>query len=480
MSSSPHTDSFALLVDFDWQNQRDQQLNPDLLHQRDRRIGLSLSASLPPREQARAWLARLHPNSQELPGQQITQRFGWVTAAIALLGVMTGISTFAGLLAYDGSQRINVLLILLLVLMQLVFTLLSCTVAARGVPSAPWFSSGRLAGLLSLLLPGDKSSLSLFHHQHGLKPLYPWLVLRFSQFFACAFSASALLCLLLNVTVQDLAFGWSTTLQISATTLHGLVSTLALPWQAFFPSAVPDLALIEQSRYFRLAGSAQSGLDNPALLGQWWPFIAMCWLSYALLPRIVLAIWIERRWRRRLAGQLEQHPGFQPLFRRLHRAWVGTASEQQESDTEAVAAVSHAAITMPKLKAAKVVHWADTAYGHPDLRQIVPTLDADDSYCAGGGHGLDQDEAVIEAFSHLPDDLPVVILVKAWEPPLAELQDFLLDLRNLNRHNSFYLLPINPGQKLEPAESKYLPQWQHFITRMDDAHLHLVKAADAD
>ena len=82
-------------------------------------------------------------------------------------------------------------------------------------------------------------------------------MLTFNQVFSVPFFAGAMLIFTLMVAVTDLAFGWSTTLQIEATQVHTWVAALAAPWASLFPSLVPDLSLVEVSRFFRLEGFAR-------------------------------------------------------------------------------------------------------------------------------------------------------------------------------------------------------------------------------
>ena len=84
-----------------------------------------------------------------------------------------------------------------------------------------------------------------------------WLLARWSHLCATAFFAAVLSTALALVVFTDLAFGWSTTLEVSASRIHDLARALALPWRAALPEAVPSLELVEVSRYFRAAGAAR-------------------------------------------------------------------------------------------------------------------------------------------------------------------------------------------------------------------------------
>lgn len=91
----------------------------------------------------------------------------------------------------------------------------------------------------------------------------------------------------------DLAFGWSSTLIDDRQTLVSLTRFVAAPWQWLWPAAVPDAALIEATRYLRIAPGGDA-----AQAGNWWPFLMASLLCYNLLPRLLLRGWLALRLRR--------------------------------------------------------------------------------------------------------------------------------------------------------------------------------------
>ena len=146
---------------------------------------------------ADTWLAELRAlNDQRQSSESAPASLApcWIFAG---LGTVLGAAFMAGLLFYDGSRQINVTLLLLLVGVQLGLALLTSLQAWLGWQ--PWASLlGRTAE------QGDP-----------LQPLRPALSARIAHTGGLMFAISGLLTLLAMVTVQDLAFGWSTTLQAS-------------------------------------------------------------------------------------------------------------------------------------------------------------------------------------------------------------------------------------------------------------------------
>ncbi len=95
-----------------------------------------------------------------------------------------------------------------------------------------------------------------------------WIVIKRSQFVALFFSIGLGLALLVVVATKDIAFAWSTTLQITPESFHTFLEMLATPWKTWFPSAVPSLELIEKSQYFRL-GDSLSARDDKQCIYTW-------------------------------------------------------------------------------------------------------------------------------------------------------------------------------------------------------------------
>ena len=114
-----------------------------------------------------------------------------------------------------------------------------------------------------------------------------WVIAQSSQTFAVFFNVGALASALYLVAFSDLAFSWSTTLQLEAADLQRWTDLLSAPWAPFFAGARPSPELIETTRYFRLQDGSFPAAVSPAGLGGWWPFLVMCMAVYGLLPRLL-------------------------------------------------------------------------------------------------------------------------------------------------------------------------------------------------
>lgn len=102
----------------------------------------------------------------------------------------------------------------------------------------------------------------------------------------CLTAVGMLVAFLTLLLFTDLAFGWSSTLINDPALIHKVTQVISFHWQAYWPSAVPDQALIENTRFIRIAPTAENAVNA----GDWWPFLLASLVTYNLLPRILLIL----------------------------------------------------------------------------------------------------------------------------------------------------------------------------------------------
>jgi hypothetical protein len=260
------------IVDLAAQLDRDRKKPEAKLRRRDRDIGLDLaSLGRSPHKQVLAWLSRVSDRNLSQLGARLTRALRLGTVLLGIAGLILGWLTATAVFYYDGSQPVNVINILVVfvgaqlgLIVLLLITFIPCSLL-RWLPGArsvveilDLLSPGRLQKLASRYLPAEyrQRGETLLGSSRAHRVLYgrmeKWLVTFSSQFFAVTFNVGALLSCLYLILFSDLAFSWSTTLQVTATDIHSLTQALATPWSRLIPDADPSLALIDASRYYRL------------------------------------------------------------------------------------------------------------------------------------------------------------------------------------------------------------------------------------
>ncbi|WP_372957943.1 DUF2868 domain-containing protein [Marinobacter sp.] len=433
------------LLAFDRQYQRDQQQSPVFLHRRDRRYALDSGEGQAP--DISRWLAQLHAigshtaDRPDFPEIHFWHRFstGFIVAG-ALLGVMT----MSGLLFYDGGQQINVTAILGFVLLQLMLALYTAVQGLAGWQ--PW----------SPLIHSLQQRLQKQQPSPALSPLMGPMMARTAQAAGLAFGLTALITLLISVVFQDLAFGWSTTLDTSAGAWHRVVSWVAVPWSGWLPVASPSLELVEETRFFRLEGTGAETAS--ARWGAWWPFVAMAWLVWVILPRAILLAVGSADLRRKSRHALTRHPGYQALLWRMETPAVDTGANTSDSGR---LPDDHCSAAVPVPQSALAVSWAGaTADGLlPGADTAVPR--------AGGNQSLQADRETLARLSEQRTSAhrQLVVVTRSWEPPTAELADFLEDASEQLPGLTITLLPVAAEPGVRPDEQK-LGQWLRFAERV--------------
>ena len=399
-----------------------------------------------------------------LPGDlftETTRLMGWGAAAA---GLLTGAGLALSLLSYSGTRPVNISLVFgvlvglqLLMLLFLPFLFALRALKGGGARHAlPYPILGRL--LVKMLLKiktraagtraADQRNVlaavgGIFAEKrrvYGL--LFFWPLFLIAQVFSIAFNSGSLAAILIRVLTTDLAFGWQSTLQISARTIHMVVGWISLPWAWLVPAdiACPTLAQIEGSRMILKDGMMQ--LTTPALVS-WWPFLCLAIFAYGLLPRLML--WAAGRLARNHAlSRLDfTHSACGRLLRRLQTPILqtrGTAAEAGGPVSPLPPDAGPPPASTPGLSdvAAIALVPLDIADQHPDsdlhaaiekatglsLRDVI-LLDDD---VAADLKSLERRLARERANKR---ECAVFMLQEAWQPPIRESLWFIRQVRRM-------------------------------------------------
>ncbi len=370
---------------------------------------------------------------------------GGVLLVMNLVGLIAGFSLVAGLLEFQTFGRINLLWFLALAVAAPLFFWLFGLIVAAGSGSFP---------LLSLV----EHRMPQWMNNPTLVTLLRQTAVVLSQQVSLLFAVGMLLAMLLYLLVTDLAFGWSSTLDISPRSLHNLVALLSWPWSEFWPEAVPTLSLVEQTRYFR---SAPGEVPAPAALGQWWRFLLMCLLSYVCLPRVLSYAW-HRTKLSRMQGRLFENDAL------IAGWWQRMCNESLSQEAEPVSqkdGLHGTATEVSRLPVSRHVVlwglWPESSW--KPVKEILNAKIPDFQL-----YKL-QDEQLMEAtITGINRDSgeTVLIVCKGWEPPTGELADFCR--RISTGRSARYIWPV-PLQGMNAGRIEQLNRsWRAFVPELPD------------
>jgi hypothetical protein len=448
---------------------------------RDRDIGLKIE-SRDSLQRVRGWWRAVVPH-EERAGARLERIRVAITAIIALLGAALGASVALAAFQYDGSQPVNVVrLIALLVIVPALFLLASLLFLPGRVPL--------LRGLQDLIAPLNVGALALAVFRRlaraspdlavafdwragrsGAARLAKWQLMRWSQVAAVGFNVAALVTAALLVTFTDLAFRWSTTLDADPAVVTRIVHAIAWPWHAFVPSAVPSAELIAESQFFRLDGDA---LASGRALAAWWPFTLLTIVTYGLLPRLGLLLVASVRLRAAERALLLDDARVTALLDRMASPAVETAAT--EHGERAAPQSSDAAAYREATGRARAVIWegCSSAAGARAHARSRLGLELDAVVEAGGSRTLGADRLALDAISSTEPGM-VVVFTPAWEPPLLELLDFLGELRRrVGPEHSIVVAPIaDEARTVTGVEHE---TWARAVGRLRDPKLYVEAA----
>jgi len=482
----------ARVVDLAVQLESDAGVDPGTLRRRDRTVGRELSGRMADATaRVEAWLDRVARAGGPSAGERAERAQRVLRAVLVGLGLLAGCAAALAVFAYEGRHPVNV------VQAVAVFVgLQALSLVATGVLALPTSWRRRVPGLTALqdvlalaspgrwqpllrrvLPPGERDALDRAlglarRHQRLYGDVQKWALLVASQGFAVAFNVAAVATLVGLVTFSDLAFGWSTTLDVDVERLHAIARALALPWASWLPDAAPTPGLIRETQYFR---GVPGGAIDPVASAPWWRFLVACLVCYGLAPRgavLGLAVWRQQTALRRAFRHL---PGAADLRDRLESRQVETAAPEAEvaAPQPARAARDRDAPLAPPARV-QVVCWSGVPVDAERAAALVgEILGAEATRVLDGGAGSGRDDAELVGLLAAGEGAPA-LLVKAWEPPLLEVVDLLAALREaLGEGVALWVLPLAEDGSGGPvlADPEAARAWRRRLDAVGDPWL---------
>ena len=368
------------------------------------------------------------------------------SVALGLIALMLGLLASVAVLRGDDFGRVNLLsslsLFALLPSIGLVVTLLLLFLGRR---------SGIAALLIELPLAPKTLTSLLLTQRNGVRRQTALFSL--SQSLVLAFATGNLLGFVLMLLATDVSFVWRSTL-LDAATLFPILDTLASPWR-WWQAAQPSLEMLNQTQDFRLQGASLEG----NYVGQWWQFLLAAQLCYSIVPRALLWLFANNKFKR--AAQLqdsEQDPS--------HQLAVVTPAPESDKLAASVSEIPANAVLFD------CAHTSDAL-----LSKIEKSLRVSASYKAPTSFDF-----TLDGIS--PTSTPsFVVVVRSWEPPLAELADSILAAFTAEQRQNLFIAPIDwesnqhQGDHLIQPTVAHTQEWRRFCeSALGCTHLALFEA----
>lgn len=398
------------------QIERDRDAGWQELHRRDAAIGARCTAD-EPAAQLLCWLRQI---TAEAPAEEARARslLSERSAGLLLSGVfvIAGFLTMVGFLFAHGQGMVNVLwFFAFFVLLQLAMSLFSAatlvSVALGNAPSALSINPARL--LASRTLPD-------WRRWREFQDVVQLVFLRYGQGMGIGFVSGALLAFVAVPAVNDFSFMWSSTFQLTDSAMERFVNIVTTPWSQWLPAAIVDAQIIADSRYH--PAGARPGPARIESMHGWWPFLFVSMLVYALLPRLLLG-WLSRLlYRRRLKRAFIGYPGADLVLRRMKQPLIRSQGAAGSEPRPGGHGELLEEFRLPA-EGVLVISWAGALEAgeldrYRELRGVNPAA------LMQAGTSLEADREAIDRAGKEGLQL-LILVVKAWEPPMSDLADFI-------------------------------------------------------
>ncbi len=420
-----------------------------------------------PIAQLAAWEKRyIDLLKRPLLSERVTSYLYIMTFLLGTLSFILGLFSGIALLSYNGHEPVNVVYFMAMVIFFPLFTMLLALFAM--------FKSRSNSNILMHLTPAywmEKIAARFAHKEESFKKhfnmdpiLAKWIVLRRAQCMALLFSVGLLLALLGTVVTRDLAFAWSTTLKITPDGFYAFLNMLAFPWREFIPSAIPSLELIEHSQYFRLGERLSNEMiTHVEQLGEWWKFLAMATLFYALFLRTILYLIVTIGYKRALKKSIFSLEGTSLLLNNMNKPFITTGALEGEG---VVFSVSKDVQMLRELESVYdfIQGWALSSSFLEVLNEVMKVKAQHQVVEVGGSNTLSQDSEIArKSFGK------VLLYVKAWEPPTLDILDYIELL--LEYAGRVVIYPVGTENEGYQAKEKYIQIWVDKISMIDTSKI---------
>lgn len=413
----------------------------------------------------------LHRITEPLHSKSYLHYLTVFTYLFSFLFLLFGLLTGFTLLAYSGKEPVNVIYLLLVMvglpLMSIMLTLLSMYTGTLGAKFfnhfSPLYYLEKIINFFYFSKKVDLPKVSLS------STMTKWIFLDKLQRFSFLFGLGLLVALVLTVISKDIAFAWSSTLEINAVTFQQTLAYLATPWQAILPSAVPTLELVEVSHYYRLGEQLDSNMiQNADKLGAWWKFLAMAMVFYAILLRLALWVWIHFSLKRTVRQEFFAIAGVDQLLSEFTTPFVSTQAPSIENHLDlSVSEVVLADSDLEKEYSA-VLGWN---YSEENLHLIVDAFAVTSNalVVVGGKNSFGEDQATIESLQR-----SILVYVKAWEPPTMDFMDFLEDVLDKESVTRVNICPLGTSSTRYASEPRDLQVWLNKLEKISSPKLGVI------
>ena len=421
----------------------------------DRPGGVSaLSRRHPDATRLHQWYKAFMPADIKKKASRIAALLSFATVVAGVLAFAAGAGAAGYFFRYDGTAPINVLPVLVIfALLPVVLLLFSVGYALwprRGsgrIPMIFWWMQWALRPLFRKaekeVPEGIRHDLSESWLVHSV-PAGHYLR-RNLQMAGIAYIIGALLWVLFHVTTTDLAFAWSSTLEVRGETLHTITRTISAPWRDLVPAAVVDAETVEATRFYRADGSDYRAEAS----GRWWPFIFMSMMVYGFLPRLLASLCYHWRFRKTVDNAMVASDSGREILGFMEEALISVNSDDRNRSGSA--AGSAAELPVRNTEKCAVLAWGLGDAGIAGIRNVL-NREILSRASLSGMHSMAEDRKSIAQTARASLEnghCDILVLVPLWEPPRLHFEKKLELLMQEAVKSRVVVIPVADKEDLQ-------------------------------
>jgi hypothetical protein len=423
------------------------------------------------------WAQKLYDHDDAHLIQNISRLLLIIVAVALITGWLTGWGIGATIFYYDGSEPINILVVLvtlviipnLLLIPTIVFSLAGSLwkqfINRRNISHSNQsiFTTGIHKYIIRYIDQHQKENLSKIIYK--LKSLGAWHIALYApietlyisivtQIFTVSLLSGAVFWGFWKALTTDLAFCWNTTAPfVTAQLIHSITQSLFLPWSVFFDGDIPSQHTIVNTRFYRLSNTnneLSQYQNDPIYMEQWWTFLMIAIVTWAILPRLLLLIVTLIRYSTSINFTVTHLPQAQNLLAELRKPQVTSTNNLILENTPKLkdANQPHKVYSLPDLKNSICIFWSMPDF---DIQSLSLPIEHTNVIHTGGKSNSYNEDTLIKLINTKNDTNTdqskinsIIIFVKSWEPPLLEFIDFLHILKQNDNTSkvSLYIIPL--------------------------------------
>jgi hypothetical protein len=380
-----------------------------------------------------------------------------ISAILVLLSFILGAITGVALLSYSGREPVNVIYF---IFVAMLLPMLSSLMVILSFFLPPLRDEFFIKFTPAFWLEKLVSNFVDKHNQNYQidKSVYNYLLIKRGVGLSIIFYIGMLISLLVVVSTQDIAFAWSTTLDITAKEFHNIISYISMPWSSIISDGVVGEHLIDSSRLFRLGeGVSKDMIQHASILGHWWKFLAFGLLFYAIFLRLLLYILVSFKLKKEMVLSLKSNQKLKEIFSDIHTPIVITKQEIPQVDSLKIEPKEE------KIDSKEIESFTyDSVVGWDIdkmlIERILKSYDIStrEIYELGGVHSISDDMEVIDTLKG-----SVALAVKSWEPPVGDLWDIVEDMLSVVDDLSIILI----GIELQKPKDSDIAIWSRELSK---------------